>query len=127
MIISNLLNHNNYICLAGLLFIITAILRIKYVKVREEEIKILKLLNIFQYIIILCQIILGILLLFLYNTRIILFINLLFIALGLIILFINNYSKILSDMYCSWALQPTSRSFIMYSYTMIFLILLLYP
>jgi hypothetical protein len=127
MIFFDLLNHDNYIRLAGLLFIITAILRVKYVKVREEEIKILKLPNVFQYIIILCQIILGFLLLILYETRLVLFINLLFIALGTIILFINNYSKIMSDMYCSWALQPTSRSLIMYSYTMIFLILLLYP
>ena len=53
MIFSDLLNHNNYIRLAGLLLIIAAVLRIVNKRAREDEIKILRLPNVFQYIIIL--------------------------------------------------------------------------
>lgn len=127
MIFSDLLNRDNYIRLAGLFLIIAAVLRIVNKRAREDEIKILKLPNIFQYIIILCELILGVLLLILYKTRLILFINLLFIALGTIILFINNTSKILCTLNNVWALQPIGTSFMLHIYIMIFLILLLYP
>jgi len=123
----NLLNRKNYIRLAGLLLIITSILRFVNKRAREDEIKILRLPNFFQYIIILCELILGVLLLILYKTRLVLFINLAFIALGTIILFINNTSKILCTLNNVWALQPTSTSVLMHIYIMIFLIILLYP
>lgn len=127
MIFSDLLNHDNYIRLAGLLLIIAAVLRVVNKRAREDEIKNIRLPNVFQYIIILCELILGVLLLILYKTRLVLFINLLFIALGTIILFINNTSKILCTLNNVWALQPIGTSFMLHIYIMIFLILLLYP
>jgi hypothetical protein len=127
MIISDLLNRNNYIRLAGLFLIIASALRIINKRAREDEIKILRLPSIFQYIIILCEFVMGVLLLILYETRLVLFINLAFIALGTIILFINNTSKILCTLSNVWALQPMGTSFMLHIYIMIFLILLLYP
>jgi hypothetical protein len=127
MIISDLLNRNNYIRLAGLFLIIASALRIINKRAREDEIKILKLPSIFQYIIVLCEFVMGVLLLILYETRLVLFINLAFIALGTIILFINNTSKILCTLSNVWALQPMGTSFMLHIYIMIFLILLLYP
>jgi len=127
MIFFNLLNRKNYIRLAGLFLIIAAILRIMNKRAREDEIKILRLPNFFQYIIILCELFIGFLLLILYETRLVLFINLVFIALGTIILFINNTSKILNTLSNVWALQPMGTSFLLHIYIMIFLILLLYP
>ncbi len=127
MIVSDLLNRNNYIRLAGLFLIIAATLRIMNKRAREDEIKILRLPSVFQYIIILCEFVMGVLLLILYETRLVLFINLLFIALGTIILFINNISKILSTLSNVWALQPMGTSFLLHIYIMIFLIILLYP
>ena len=127
MIILDLLNRDNYIRLAGLFLIIASALRIINKRAREDEIKILRLPSIFQYIIILCEFVMGVLLLILYETRLVLFINLLFIALGTIILFINNTSKILCTLSNVWALQPMGTSFLMHIYIMIFLILLLYP
>jgi len=127
MIISDLLNRNNYIRLAGLFLIIASALRIINKRAREDEIKILRLPSIFQYIIILCEFVMGVLLLILYETRLVLFINLAFIALGTIILFINNTSKILCTLSNVWALQPMGTSFLLHIYIMIFLILLLYP
>jgi hypothetical protein len=127
MILSDLLNRNNYIRLAGFFLIIAATLRIMNKRAREDEIKILRLPSVFQYIIILCEYVMGFLLLILYETRLVLFINLLFIALGTIILFINNISKILSTLSNVWALQPMGTSFLLHIYIMIFLIILLYP
>jgi hypothetical protein len=127
MILSDLLNRNNYIRLAGFFLIIAATLRIMNKRAREDEIKILRLPSVFQYIIILCEFVMGVLLLILYETRLVLFINLLFIALGTIILFINNISKILSTLSNVWALQPMGTSFLLHIYIMIFLIILLYP
>jgi hypothetical protein len=127
MILSDLLNRNNYIRLAGFFLIIAATLRTMNKRAREDEIKILRLPSVFQYIIILCEFVMGFLLLILYETRLVLFINLLFIALGTIILFINNISKILSTLSNVWALQPMGTSFLLHIYIMIFLIILLYP
>jgi hypothetical protein len=116
-----------YTQLTGLLFIVVAIHRVYLKKEREQEIIVIGLPRYSDYLIILFELIVGILLFINVSyKKNILKLFLLFLIVGCIFVFFNNYKKILESYNEIWTFQPTSMSFAMHLYMIVVFLLLLY-
>ena len=116
-----------YTRVTGLLFIVIAIHRVYLKKEREQEVIVFGLPRYSDYLIILFELIIGILLLINVSyKKNILKLFLLFFIIACIVIFFRNYKKILESYNEIWTFQPTSMCFAMHLYIIFIVLLLLY-
>jgi uncharacterized membrane protein YphA (DoxX/SURF4 family) len=113
--------------LIGLIYIAASIHRVYLKKEREQELIVSGLPRYSDYLIILFELIVGILLLINVSyKKNILKLFLLFIIIACIVIFFRNYKKILESYNEIWTFQPTAMSFSMHLYIIFIVLLLLY-
>ena len=116
-----------YVRILGVIFIIIALHRMVLKKEREQELLVFGLPKYSDYLIILCELIIGILLLSnIFNIKKVLQFFLLFLVCACIIIFFRNYKKILSTYNDIWTFQPTAMSLALHFYIILIVLMLLY-
>ena len=115
-----------YTRILGFVFVVVAIHRMFLKKDREKELIVFGLPKYSDFLIILFELIIGILLLLnvSYKKKI-LKLFLLFFVVGCIIIFFRNYKKILSTYNEIWTFQPTAMSFAMHLYIILIVLMLI--
>lgn len=116
-----------FIRILGLVFIIVALHRIVLKKEREQELIVFGLPKYSDFLIILLELIIGILLLLNVSyKKNVLKAFLLFFIVGCIIIFFRNYKKIIDSYKEIWTFQSTAMSFSMHLYIILIVLMLLY-
>lgn len=116
-----------YTRILGFVFILIALHRMVLKKEREQELLVFGLPKYSDYLIILCELVIGILLLLniSYKKNVFMFF-LLFLVCACIIIFFRNYKKILSTYKDIWTFQPTAMSLALHFYIILIVLILLY-
>jgi len=115
-----------YVKILGIIFILIALHRMVLKKEREQELLVFGLPKYSDYLIILCELIIGILLLSnIFNIKKVLQFFLLFLVSACIIIFFRNYKKILSTYTDIWTFQPTAMSLALHFYIILIVLILL--
>ena len=116
-----------FIRILGLVFVIVALHRIILKKEREQELIVFGLPKYSDFLIILIELVIGILLLLNVSyKKNVLKIFLLFFIIGCIIIFFRNFKKINDSYKEIWTFQPTAMSFAMHLYIILIVLMLLY-
>lgn len=116
-----------FIRILGFVFIVVAFHRILLKKDREKELIVFGLPKYSDFLIILFELIIGILLLLdVSYKKNVLKLFLLFFVVGCIIIFLRNQKQILSTYNEIWTFQPTSMSFAMHLYIILIVLMLIY-
>jgi small-conductance mechanosensitive channel len=116
-----------FIRVLGLIFVLVALHRIILKKDRKKELIVFGLPKYSDYLIILIELVIGILLLLNVSYKYyVLTLFLLFFIIGCIIIFIRNYKKIMNGYKDIWTFQPTAMSFAMHLYIIFIVLILLF-
>jgi hypothetical protein len=121
--------HETFIKVLGVIIIIISLHRAFYLtsEDRVAEINHLGLHSSFSSVIIICEIIMGALLLSnMESKKLLLQISLLFIVLNCLLMLYNNYNKILSTYKDIWTFQPTAMSYSLHLLYIFIIVILLY-